>query len=126
MELHKSNALGAEGMCGDRVMITVNPVTFAKRLREARLAAQLTQQQLADACGISDRTVSAWETGLAEGILAANLFSVADYMHVDPRWLATGEGPSAPQPSNQIARDLEQLPPEQQEAVRNLIKSLNR
>lgn len=51
------------------LMLTVNPMTFAKRLKDSRLAAGMTQRQLADKCGISDRTVSAWETGLAEGIL---------------------------------------------------------
>lgn len=107
---------------------TMDAVSFAKRLREAREAAGLTQQQLADACGISNRTISALERGLADGMLADNLFSVADKLHVDPRWLATGEtyASSVPTSLAEILRGLESLPAEQQEAVRALVKSLRR
>lgn len=102
------------------LMLTVNPMTFAKRLKDSRLAAGMTQRQLADKCGISDRTVSARETGLAEGILAEHLFAVADAMKVDPRWLATGRGAMTPS----IAEALGQLPAHQVEAVQGLIRSL--
>lgn len=109
-------------------MITVCPVTFAKRFREARAAAGLTQRQLADACGISDRTVSAWETGVAEGIIAEHLFRAADAMRVDARWLATGEETPATitAQSSDLLRTVESLPPEQQAAVRALIQTLRR
>ena len=106
----------------------MKPVNFAKRFRAARLAAGLTQEQLAQHCGISNRTVSAWETGLAEGILAENLFCAADKMGVDPRWLATGQGkvPPIPEALSEISNDLESLTAEQQEAIRSLIASLKR
>lgn len=123
-----SNGLDAEPMDRMTVMLEIDPVTLSKRIREAREAAGLTQQQLADACGITDGTVSAWENGKAKGILADNLFAAADKMGVDPRWLATGIGtaPPARDSVREITQTLESLPEDQQEAVRRLIKSLKR
>lgn len=123
-----SNGMGNPNLEGSAIMITVDPVTFSKRFRDAREAAQLTQRQLADACEISDRTVSAWETGKAEGILAEHLFCVADKLGVDARWLATGQQkpPVVTSALAEIVRGLEHLPVDQQEAVRSLVRSLKR
>jgi len=128
LETELSNPLEFSGLVQRGVVVRMDPVTFAKRLKAARLAAGLTQDQLAQGCGISNRTVSAWETGLAEGILAENLFCVADKMNVDPRWLATGHGkiPPIPEALTEIVHDLEALTAEQQEAIRSLVHSLKR
>jgi transcriptional regulator with XRE-family HTH domain len=99
-------------------MVKMDPVTFAKRLKDARAAAGLTQQQIADACGLTKGAVSAWEQGVTDSILAENLFCVADALRVDPRWLATGVESDVP--------SMAALPPEQQAAVRALIESLKR
>ena len=99
-------------------MVKIDPVTFAKRLHEARAKAGMTQQQLADACGLTKGAVSAWENGVTDSILAENLFCVADALHVDPRWLATGE--------QSDSASLSALAPEHQAAVRALIESLKR
>lgn len=111
-------------MDGTVCTLTMDPMSFAKRLREARLAAGMTQQQVADACGVTDGAVSAWEKGVAAGIIAETLFSVADALRVDPRWLATGEESASS--ISDIARSLGELPAEQQEAVLALIRSLKR
>lgn len=104
--------------------VTIDSMTFARRLREARQAAGLTQQQVADACGLTDGAVSAWERGGAENIGAHALFAVADALGVDPRWLATGDE-SRPA-LLEVTHELAKLPPEQQAAVRALIHSLKR
>lgn len=39
------------------------PDSTASRIRSARMAAALTQQEVADALGIDQRTVTRWETG---------------------------------------------------------------
>ena len=62
----------ASTTAADTVMVKLDPVTFAKRLQEARAAAGLTQQQLADACGLTKGAVSAWENAVTDGILAEN------------------------------------------------------
>jgi transcriptional regulator with XRE-family HTH domain len=108
---------------GNPVMVKMDPVSFAKRLRESRQRAELTQLQVADACGLTKGAVSAWEQGVTDSILAENLFCVADVLRVDPRWLATGQE-SAAAVGADLAKGLAELPPEQQDAVRALIRSL--
>jgi transcriptional regulator with XRE-family HTH domain len=107
------------------VMVKMDPVSFSKRLRESRIAAHLTQLQVADACGLTKGAVSAWEQGVTDSILAENLFCVADVLGVDPRWLATGEK-SAAAVGADLAKGLAELPAHEQEAVRALIRSLKR
>lgn len=99
-------------------MVKLDPVTFSKRLQEARARSGLTQQQLADACELTKGAVSAWENGVTDSILAENLFCVADALHVDPRWLATGREPESV--------ELDALPPETRAAVRALIQTMKR
>jgi transcriptional regulator with XRE-family HTH domain len=107
------------------LVITMNPVTFAKRLKEARLASGKTQQEIADHCGISNRTVSAWEHGVAENVLAENLFCVADFLGVNARWLAVGDH-GADIDSIKTAQMLDALPKEKQDAVKQMIAALKR
>ncbi len=56
-------------------------------LRDARLAANLTQRQLADAAGVNIRLVQKVEGGEAEAgnLTAKNLLALADALGVDPR-----------------------------------------
>ena len=103
-------------------MVKIDAVSFAKRLQEARAKSGITQQQLADACGLTKGAVSAWENGVTDGILAENLFCVADALHIDPRWLAVGEESV----SGDLAASFAELPVEQQAAVRALIQSMKR
>jgi len=125
MESGVSNTLDKKSERGRLWVITMNPVDFGKRFKRARKAAKKTQQEIADACGLSNRTVSAWESGVAEGIIADNLFRVADFLGVNARWLATGEE-GDDLTSADLARLIQSLPPEKQEAVRRLIEALNR
>lgn len=104
------------------MIVKMDPVTFSTRLQEARAKAGITQQQLADACGLTKGAVSAWENGVTDGILAENLFCVADALHVDPRWLAVGEQST----SGDLAASFAELPPDQQAAVRALLQSMKR
>lgn len=55
-------------------------------LKEARVAAGLTQQKLADAAGINIRLVQKVEGGesKAENLTAKNLMALADALGVDP------------------------------------------
>jgi len=55
---------------------------FGIRLKELREAAKLTQQQLADKAGVSQRAVSHWEQGLREPSWS-NAKSLADALGVD-------------------------------------------
>lgn len=109
-------------------MVILDGMSFAERLKEARTRAQVTQQDIADACGITTAAISKWENGKTEDVFADHIFCVADFLRVDPRWLATGRGPT-PRPRtalDEIVAGLEHLPAEQQEAVRALVQSLKR
>jgi transcriptional regulator with XRE-family HTH domain len=124
MEFKKSNTLETRLDQGT-VMVEIDGVTFAQRLREARLAADLTQEQVAEHCGITDGAVSAWERGQAQKIAAETLFAVADLLRVDPRWLIIGESQGGEQ-SAALAQEIAGLPDEQRAAVLALIRSLKR
>jgi DNA-binding XRE family transcriptional regulator len=100
------------------VWITLDAMTFGERLKKARLAAGLTQQQLADACGLTNAAISKWEAGLTDAVLAPNLFAVADALHVDARWLATGVGDAR--------NDLTGLTDAQRDAVRALVSTMKK
>ena len=68
----------------------------AKRvpLRAARLAAGLTQKQLAEASGVNQRQIQKVEAGeiKACNMTASNLLAIADALGVDPRRLISDEG----------------------------------
>lgn len=63
-------------------------------LRAARLAAGLTQKQLAEASGINQRQIQKVEAGeiKAGNMTASNLLAIADALGVDPRRLISDEG----------------------------------
>ena len=63
-------------------------------LRDARLAAGLTQQQLAKLSGVNSRQIQKVEAGeiKAGNMTASNLLAIADALGVDPRELIENEG----------------------------------
>ena len=44
----------------------MDQIQIGKFIAESRKALSLTQRQLADSLGISDKTVSKWETGVSQ------------------------------------------------------------
>lgn len=66
--------------------------TFSERLVEARAKARLTQKQLADHAGISQRQVARYEGGEQEP-RPTTIHRLAEALGVSPRWLATGAEP---------------------------------
>jgi transcriptional regulator with XRE-family HTH domain len=95
------------------------PMEFGERLLRARTAAKKTQEQVADACGCSHAAISKAEKGKTETMESDNLFCIADFLGVDARWLATGEGDMQPARS-----DLDGLSDAQRAAVLSIIKSM--
>ncbi|AJW98860.1 helix-turn-helix family protein [Burkholderia gladioli] len=68
------------------------PTPFGERLAECRGRSKLSQQALADAASVSQTMISALECGRNQIDYFA-IFSLADALGVDARWLATGEAP---------------------------------
>lgn len=63
---------------------------MAQRVKETRKSKGLSQQQLADAIGVTKGAVSQWENGSTANIKLDLFFRLADTLDVDPRWLALG------------------------------------
>lgn len=67
-----------------------NVNTFGNRLRQARKLRQLTQAELARACGLSQGAIGNYEANSRGS--AKEIFRIADVLKVDPAWLAMGTG----------------------------------
>ncbi len=65
--------------------------TFGNRLRYARELRQLTQKELARACGLSQGAIGNYETDSRRN--PKNVFRIAEALKVEPAWLAMGTGP---------------------------------
>jgi transcriptional regulator with XRE-family HTH domain len=65
---------------------------FAAALRALRARARLTQEELADAAGLSRRTVSDLERGVATTPQQETVGMVARQLHHHPAWTAAGLG----------------------------------
>lgn len=95
----RSNRPGAAVflICQDGSMVPVKKTQAPEKhipLRDARITAGFTQQQLADASGVNVRQIQRVENGESEAgnLTARNLLSIADALGVDPRSLI---GPEA-------------------------------
>ena len=66
-------------------------IHIAERLKAAREEANLTQEQLADAAGVSQGTIANIESGIRKN--PRELLAIAKAAHVNPEWLKTGKGP---------------------------------
>ena len=73
----------------------MNSASIGQRIREARAARHWTQDQLADAVGVSRSAVAQWETGRA-GQVTGNLTRIADSLGVGVEYLMYGDDKRAP------------------------------
>lgn len=103
------------------------------RIKAARQGAKLTQEQLANALGVSRPTVSQWENGDTKSLKAVNLVRMSQVTHVYCLWLATGEGTMddagershLSKEGRQVGHIWETLPEPIREEVWKLIKLLS-
>ena len=79
---------------------------LGRRIYNRRSELGLTQAQLAHKAKCTKGAVSQWETGDVHNLRLDRLFRVADALHVEPRWLAVGEGPKIDvRPTGGVAQD---------------------
>lgn len=109
MELAFNNAakrrLNYVGLSIKTAMTKITPVcrltymneTMASRIRQRRKELKLTQDKVADHCGINRVSVSNWETIGKNGTSpkGANLIALAELLRVTPEWILTGESSAA-------------------------------
>lgn len=69
---------------------------LAARLREKKLR----KSDLARALSLSDTAVGLWIKGDTKNLKLENLFAAADFLGVEARWLALGEGPKLKLPAD--------------------------
>lgn len=68
--------------------------TLKERLEKAlKGPPKRTKASLAKACGIAAPSVSDWFSGKTKTLEASNLLAAANFLKVNPRWLADGIGP---------------------------------
>jgi transcriptional regulator with XRE-family HTH domain len=82
--------------------------TLADRLKYAMAGPpKITGLALAKACGVSQPSVSDWLNGTTKSMDGVNLIAAAEFLRVNPKWLATGLGLKIDPPSGQsgIARE---------------------
>lgn len=75
--------------------------TFGNRLRFARNLRQLTQQELARLCGLSQGAIGNYETDSRRS--PKDVFRIAEALNVEAAWLAMGTGPMEPAAPPRIA-----------------------
>ncbi len=71
-------------------MFESSAAALGARIRAARLAQNLTQDQLARAVGVTRSAVAQWETGRA-GQIGSNLARIARTLGTSAAWLLSGE-----------------------------------
>lgn len=81
-------------------------LTFSDRITSRRKELGLTQQQLADAVGISGVSVYKWEAGI-NAPKGQNLFSLSEALHCSPTWLLNGTDSDEPLKAEDILPQLD-------------------
>lgn len=69
--------------------------SLTDRLKEA-MGKDVSQADLARACGISRAAVTKWMSGAVDDLKMAHLFTVSRLCGVNPEWLALGTGRKGP------------------------------
>ena len=75
---------------------SVSAETFAERLAEAMTERGISGSALAAALGMSRQSISLLLSKDSKSMRPEHLFAAADFLRVEPRWLALGEGPKYP------------------------------
>jgi len=71
---------------------TMTAHTFGARLRTARKAANMTQDQLAKRAGVTRSAISQWELGLVTKVDAATILRAARALRTTPEALLENDG----------------------------------
>lgn len=97
---------------------------FGTRIKLARNAAKISQQQLAELVGCSQPSMSEWERDVSNPSVES-LAMMANVLSVSFEWLAVGRGQMQYIPteaSQNVAKYIVSMPPDQQELLDNYRK----
>lgn len=65
---------------------------------------KIKKAAIAKACGVKESSVNDWFSGKTKNIVGETLFLAAEFLKVEPRWLASGKGPMRPTTFNHDKR----------------------
>lgn len=94
---------------------------IARRLKQARRNADMTQLALAQKLGANQSTVAYWENGRSEPD-SARVQQLAQILNVTPEWLSFGQGGVA-EPSVVFAHDSSKIPVSRDLPIRGLAQA---
>ena len=102
-----------------------------ERIRVAIERSGVTQEQVAEACGVSGPAVNQWLTGKTKKIDPGYLVDVAACTNASLNWLMTGKGNPARQKreplstaEERLLQDYRRLPPKVRSEVSRLVKAI--
>ena len=99
-------------------------MTIGQKIKTARLAHGLTQEELASKVGVQKSAIAKWETGRVQNIMRSNLKTLADTLELDPAELVGCE-PATKQEINplitEIIAKLAKATPEQLSTIKSYI-----
>ncbi len=116
-------------------------MTLGHRIKQARQAhrPKLTQTQLAEAVGISQASVAAWESGETKNLTGPHLLKAADVLGVSAEWLERGVGPEPGEAQRavlqrqpnlekevvELALTIQALPQPRRDALKQIVKFIS-
>lgn len=106
------------------------PTAFGQRLAELRQKAGLSQAQLGEKLGLSQRAIASWEMRETTSFRPEQIAQLADVLDVSVEFLVTGEEPGKrgrPGPKGKLAEAFEQaakLPRKDQKQVVSVVNAL--
>ena len=101
--------------------IDMDQIKIGRFISERRRASGLTQAELAEKLGITDRAVSKWETGRSLPD-AANMLDLCGLLKITVTDLLCGEVVSMENYNNELEKQLIELKKQKEEADRNLLR----
>jgi transcriptional regulator with XRE-family HTH domain len=102
-----------------------------ERIRTAMQRAHVTQEQVAEACGVTGPAVNQWLTGKTKNVDPRYLADVAACTNASLNWLMTGKGDPARKARDplssaekQLLQDYRKLPPKVRVEVGRLVRAI--
>ena len=105
-------------------------MSIAENIKKLRLYYDISQKELAEIAGVTDKAISTWETGNNEPRMGA-IQKISDHFHIKKSDLIENGGwknfygLTADETSNSISDKLKNLSPESQEKVKEYMNLLS-
>ena len=99
-------------------------MTTGDRIKEARIAAGLTQSQLAEKVGVKFSAIHKYETGMIVNLKRETIAALASALNVKPSWLMCMDEDEATQKVKELSRIADDLSPQDIEYLLTTARAL--